>query len=42
MSTDASGYGWGGVIHVASGYKVSREYWDAEEVDLNISTKAEC
>ena len=39
LSTDASGYGWGGVVHLASGDQLLGDYWDAHQKHLNISTK---
>ena len=39
LSTDASGYGWGCVLHLPSGDQEFRDYWDQQQKELNISTK---
>lgn len=39
MSMDASGYGWGCVVHLPSGDQIMSDYWDERHKDLNISTK---
>lgn len=38
-STDASGYGWGCVIHRASGDISFGDYWSTNDMTLNISSK---
>ena len=39
LSTDASGYGWGCVMHSTSGDQSFRDYWNPQQIGLNISTK---
>ena len=39
LSTDASGYGWGCVVHLPSGDQTISDYWDEQHRDLNISNK---
>ena len=39
VSTDASGYGWGGIVHLSSGDQVLGDYWTEDQRSLNISTK---
>lgn len=39
ISTDASGYGWGCVVHLPSGDQTFRDLWLPNERHLNISTK---
>ena len=39
LSADASGYGWGCVVHLPSGCQTISDYWDEQHSDLNISTK---
>ena len=39
LSTDASGYGWGCVVHLPSGDQTISDHWDEQHRDLNISTK---
>ena len=39
MSTDASGYGWGGILHHSSGDQSLRDYWTDEEMSLTIVVK---
>lgn len=39
LSTDASGYGWGCVLHLPSGDQEFRAYWDQQQKELNIFTK---
>ena len=39
LSTDASGYGWGCVLHLPDGDQEFRDYWDKQQKELNISTK---
>jgi len=39
VSTEASGYGWGGIIHKSSGDRALGDYWDEYQKSLNISTK---
>lgn len=39
LSTDASGFGWGCVLHLPSGSQFCRDYWNDQERFLNILTK---
>ena len=39
LSTDASGYGWGCVVHLPSGDQTINDYCDEQHRDLNFSTK---
>ena len=39
LSTDASGHGWGGVIHLPAGDQTVGDYWDDKERQLSIATK---
>lgn len=39
MSTDASGHGWGGFVHLPSGDQQLGDYWDDNQRKINISTK---
>ena len=39
VSSDASGHGWGGVLHLSSGDQVLGDYWQESQRSLNISTK---
>ena len=39
MSTDALGHGWGCVFHSSAGDSSFRDYWNEEQLTLNISTK---
>ena len=39
LSTDASGYGWGCLLHQSSGDQSFGDYWDDRQKKLNISTK---
>lgn len=39
LSTDASGFGWGCVLHLPGGSQSCRDYWNDQERLLNISTK---
>ena len=39
VSSDASGHGWGGVLHLSSGDRVLGDYWQESQRSLNISTK---
>ena len=39
LSTDASGHGWGCVVHLPSGDQTFRDLWRASDLHLNISTK---
>ena len=39
MSSNASGFGWGCVLHLPGGSKSCRDFWNDQERLLNISTK---
>ncbi|KAK3700939.1 hypothetical protein QZH41_005654 [Actinostola sp. cb2023] len=39
ITSDASGSGWGGVIHLPKKELQLRDYWNHKEISLNISTK---
>ena len=39
LSTDASGHGWGCVLHLPFGDQEFRDYWDQQQLEFNISTK---
>ena len=39
MSSDSSGFAWGGVFHLPEGNLEVRDHWSAEEAALHISTK---
>ena len=39
LSTDASGYGWGCVLHLPSGEQEFRDYWVQHQRQIDISTK---
>ena len=39
LESDASGSGWGGVIHLYDKDVIVRDYWSPEDLSLNISTK---
>ena len=38
MSSDSSGFAWGGVFHLPEGNLDLRDHWSAEEAALHIST----
>ena len=39
VSSDASGFGWGGVTHLPLGDQVVRDFWRDNEKELDIATK---
>lgn len=39
LSTDASGYAWGGVIHLPAGDQTVGDYWNENERKLDIASK---
>ena len=39
LSTDASGYGWGCVVHGSSRDQISGDYWNYEQRELFVSSK---
>ena len=39
LSTDSSGFAWGGVFHLPDGDLEVRDYWNSHETMLQISTK---
>ena len=35
VSSDASGHGWGGVLHLSSSDRVLGDYWQESQISLN-------